>query len=121
MQRRGLDNEKKIWADAEVYVEVAGDHIRIAVAFSTDFRSEFHLDDFLLQSIFGVFQQYLTIRDTESVTASPSVIAICKLRDGGAMFVFVGAARRGDRALEYLRRPRIEAQWFNGVEALRYE
>ena len=37
------------------------------------------------------------------------------------MFVFVGAARRGDRALEYLRRPRIEAQWFNGVEALRYE
>jgi len=121
LQRRGLDNEKKIWAVAEVYVEVAGDHSRIAVAMSAGFRSECHLDDFLLQSILGVFQQYRTIRDTESVTASPSVIAICKLRDGDVLFVFEGATRRGDRALEYLHFPHIEAQWFNGVEALRYE
>jgi hypothetical protein len=45
--------------EAEVDVEVAGDrHSRIAVALSTDFRSECHLDDFLLQYILGVFQQY---------------------------------------------------------------
>jgi hypothetical protein len=51
---------KKDWGgDAEVDVEVAGDHrSRIVVALSTDFRSECHLDEILLQSVFGVFQQY---------------------------------------------------------------
>jgi hypothetical protein len=39
--------------DAEVDVEVAGDHrSRIVVALNTDFRSECHLDEILLQSVF---------------------------------------------------------------------
>jgi hypothetical protein len=51
--------EKRFGGDAEVDVEVAGDHSsRIGVALSTDFRSECHLDEILLQSVFGVFQQY---------------------------------------------------------------
>ena len=51
---------KKIWGDAEVDVEVAGDHrSRIVVALSTDFRSECHLDEILLQSVFGVFQHWV--------------------------------------------------------------
>jgi hypothetical protein len=49
--------EKRFGGDAEVDVEVAGDHrSRIVVALSTDFRSECHLDEILLQSVFGVFQ-----------------------------------------------------------------
>jgi hypothetical protein len=59
LESRGPENPKEIWGEAEVDVEVAGDrHSRIAVALSTDFRSECHLDDFLLQYILGVFQQY---------------------------------------------------------------
>jgi hypothetical protein len=56
----------------------------------------------------------------ESVAGSPSVIAISKLWDGGTLFVFEGATRRRERALEYLHFTRIETQDFNGVEALRY-
>ena len=38
--------EKRFGGDAEVDVEVAGDHrSRIVVALSTDFRSECHLDE----------------------------------------------------------------------------
>jgi hypothetical protein len=46
----------------------------------------------------------------------------CDARSGnwGALFVFEGATRRRDRALEYLHLPRIETQDFNGAEALRY-
>ena len=39
---------------------------------------------------------------------------------GGTLFVFKGATRRRERALEYLHLPRIETQDFNGAEALRY-
>ena len=59
----------------------------------------------------------------ESVAGSPSVIAIRKYGTGAALFVlfvFEGATRRRDRALEYLHLPRIETQDFNGAEALRY-
>jgi hypothetical protein len=63
------------------------------------------------------------------LTASARMIAcaieieICRLPswDGGAWFVFEGATRRRERALEYLHLPRIKPQCFNGVEALRYE
>jgi len=42
--------------EAEVDIEVAGDrHSRIAVALSTDFRSECHLDDFFAAIHFGSF------------------------------------------------------------------
>jgi hypothetical protein len=62
LQRRGLENRKKIWGDAEVDVEVAGGYRScIAGALSTDFRSECHLDEFLLQSGFGVFQRYRSL------------------------------------------------------------
>jgi hypothetical protein len=53
------DNRRKIWGDAEVGVEVAGDHrSHAAVALNTGFCSECHLIEFLRQSDFGLFQQY---------------------------------------------------------------
>jgi hypothetical protein len=53
------EHRRKIWGDAEVGVEVAGDHrSHAAVALNTDFCSECHLIEFLRQSEFGLFQQY---------------------------------------------------------------
>ena len=67
--------EKRFGGDAEVDVEVAGDHrSRIVVALSTDFRSECHLDEILLQSVFGVFQQYRSKAEipTETLPQAPA-------------------------------------------------
>jgi hypothetical protein len=55
-------------------VQAARDHrSRIVVALSTDFHSECHLDEILLQSVFGVFQQYRSEADiqSENITIQP--------------------------------------------------
>jgi hypothetical protein len=65
--------------EAEVDVEVAVDRrSRIAVALSTDFRSECHLDDFLLQYILGVFQQYRRIAELQDSRPERPVFGVAR-------------------------------------------
>jgi hypothetical protein len=72
LQDGGLENRKKIWEDAEVDIEVAGDRRgRIAEALNADFRSQRHSDEFLRHTVFGVFQRHRRFSEVAPVNRGP--------------------------------------------------